>query len=87
MYSFFFHLKRGFSNCRDLYIEHNKEYVDSLNSKKRKRLSQSMYPNVPSSLASVLDEVVKFLQENDSTVTRDQVAKQTTENARNFFGF
>jgi TatD DNase family protein len=76
----------GFSGCRQLYLEHNKEYVDSLNSKKRKRLQQSTYPNVPSSLVAVLDEVVKCLQENDSTITRDQVAKQTTENARNFFG-
>ena len=77
----------GFTNCRQLYIEHNKEFVDSLNSKKRKRLQQSIYPNVPSSLVAVFDHVVKCLQENDSSITRDQVAKQTTDNAKLFFGF
>ena len=77
----------GFAGCRDLYIQHNTEYVNSLNSKKRKRLQQSIYPNVPSSLLAVLDQVVKFLQESNSAVTRDQVAKQTTANARAFFGF
>jgi TatD DNase family protein len=77
----------GFSSSRQLYIEHNKEYVEGLNSKKRKRLKQSIYPNVPSSLVGVLDKVVMCLNENDSTITRDQVAKQTTENARRLFGF
>lgn len=77
----------GFTNSRQLYIEHNKEYLESLNSKKRKRLQQSIYPNVPSSLVGVLDKVAMCLNEHDSMITRDQVAKQTTENARRFFGF
>ena len=76
----------GFSNCRDLYISHNEDYVSSLNSKKRKRLVQSMYPNVPSSLPMVLDKVVECLQKNDSSITREQVAEQTTKTARQFFG-
>ncbi|KAL3910995.1 MAG: hypothetical protein SGARI_001857 [Bacillariaceae sp.] len=37
----------GFDGCRQLYLEHNQDYVASLNSKKRKRLQQSIYPNVP----------------------------------------
>lgn len=77
----------GFSNCRQLYIEQNEEYVSGLNSKKRKRLQQSIYPNVPSSLPMVLDKVVECLQQHDSALTREQVAEQTTKNARHFFGF
>ena len=76
----------GFSNCRQLYMEHNEEYVSGLNAKKRKRLQQSMYPNVPSSLPLVLDKVVECLQKHDSTLTREQVAEQTTKNAKQFFG-
>jgi TatD DNase family protein len=77
----------GFPDSRQLYMEHNVDYVSSLNSKKRKRLQQSMYPNVPSSLPMVLDQVVECLQQHDSSLTRDQVADQTTKNARKFFGF
>ena len=33
-----------------------------LNSKKRKRLQNSIYPNVPSSLPIVLDEVVTTVE-------------------------
>jgi TatD DNase family protein len=76
----------GFANCRQLYIEHNEDYASSLNSKKRKRLTQSMYPNVPSSLPMVLDQVVKYLQQHDSSLTREQIAEHTTKNAKQFFG-
>mmetsp|Transcript_12237 Transcript_12237/g.29048 ORF Transcript_12237/g.29048 Transcript_12237/m.29048 type:complete len:376 (-) Transcript_12237:358-1485(-) len=76
----------GFEGCRQLYLEFNQSYVASLNSKKRKRLQQSIYPNVPSSLPMVLSKVTECLQKNDPTLTRDKVAKATTANARTFFG-
>jgi TatD DNase family protein len=76
----------GFSGCRQLYLDHNQEYVSSLNSKKRKRLQQSIYPNVPSSLPMVLSKVTECLQKHDSTLTREKVAEITTANARTFFG-
>ena len=76
----------GFSGCRQLYLDHNQEYVSSLNSKKRKRLQQSIYPNVPSSLPMVLSKVTECLQKHDSTLTREKVAEMTTANARTFFG-
>jgi TatD DNase family protein len=76
----------GFSGCRQLYLDHNQEFVSSLNSKKRKRLQQSIYPNVPSSLPMVLSKVTECLQKHDSTLTREKVAEVTTENSRIFFG-
>ena len=60
--------------------------VSSLNAKKRKRLQQSIYPNVPSSLPMVLTKVTECLQKNDATLTNEKVAEITTENARKFFG-
>lgn len=75
----------GFEGCRELYLESNQNYVASLNSKKRKRLLQSIYPNVPSSLPMVLSKVTECLQKNDPNLTKDKVAKATTANARNFF--
>uniref|UniRef100_A0A7R9WT86 TatD related DNase n=1 Tax=Craspedostauros australis TaxID=1486917 RepID=A0A7R9WT86_9STRA len=78
----------GFTNCRQWYVEHNQELISSaLNSKKRKRLVQSMYPNVPTSLLGVLDKVVECLQQHDQSITKDQVAAATTANAKSFFGF
>ena len=76
----------GFDGCRQLYLEHNKEYAESLNSKRRKRLSQSIYPNVPSSLPMVLRKVTECLQEYDSSLTLEAVADATTKNAQSFFG-
>eukprot|EP00980_Cylindrotheca_fusiformis_P007826 scaffold1669_cov129-Cylindrotheca_fusiformis.AAC.37 len=77
----------GFANSRQLYIEHNKDYIESLNSKKRKRLQRSVYPNVPSSLVGVLDKVTECLNRADRRIAREEVAKQTAENAQRFFGF
>ena len=76
----------GFDGCRKLYLEHNQDIVASLNSKKRKRLSQSIYPNVPSSLPMVLQKVTECLQAHDSTLTIEAVAEATTQNAQSFFG-
>jgi len=78
----------GFANCRQRYVAHNEERISAtLNSKKKKRLAQSMYPNVPTSLVMVLDEVTELLQQHDSSLTRDQIATATTNNAKKFFGF
>jgi TatD DNase family protein len=77
----------GFSNCRQLYVDHNEEFVNSLNSKKRKRLIQSIYPNVPSSLPQVLEKVVQCLQQYDTSLSREDIAQSTTKNANSFFGF
>jgi TatD DNase family protein len=76
----------GFDGCRHLYLEHNSEFVASLNSKKRKRLQQSIYPNVPSSLPMVLQKVTECLQKNDASLTLEAVAEATTINAQSFFG-
>lgn len=75
----------GFENCRQNYATYNEAYVSTLNSKKRKRLLQSMYPNVPSSLPFVLDKVVECLQDHQPSLTGEQVAEYTTNNARKFF--
>jgi TatD DNase family protein len=76
----------GFEGCRQLYLESNQEFVASLNSKKRKRLLQSIYPNVPSSLPMVLTKVTEYLQKKDPTLTKEKIAEATTSNARKFFG-
>jgi TatD DNase family protein len=82
----------GFEDCRVNYLEKQVDYVASLNSKKRKRLQNSIYPNVPSSLPIVLTEVVKLLNDGrakrgEVMLKRDEVARMTTENAICFFGF
>ena len=77
----------GFAGCRSLYLGYNEEYVSSLNSKKKKRLQQSIYPNVPSSLPQVLSAVTICLKVHDPSISRDQVAKTTTENSKSLFGF
>jgi len=74
----------GFATCRQLYLDKNMDSMATLNSKQRKRLTTGTYPNVPSSLPKVLDQVVELL---DGTYTREEVARQTTENAIAFFGF
>ncbi len=77
----------GFPGCRQLYLEHNGDFVSSLNAKKRKRLQQSIYPNVPSALPLVLDKVVECYQVTEPNLSAAEVAKITTSNARSFFGF
>ena len=82
----------GFSGCRDQWIGKQQEYVASLNSKQRKRLQNTVYPNVPSSLPLVLDHVVECINtgrkiRGEKEVTREYVAHATTKNAIQFFGF
>ena len=76
----------GFSGCRQLYMEYNDKFVESLNSKKRKKLQQSIYPNVPSSLPFVLDKVVECYKSSNPDLSSDEIARKTTVNARLFFG-
>jgi TatD DNase family protein len=76
----------GFSGCRQMYMEHNDEFVGTLNSKKRKKLQQSIYPNVPSSLPFVLDKVVECYKASNPNLSSDEIARKTTANARSFFG-
>jgi TatD DNase family protein len=78
----------GFPKCRQSYLDKN---IDSMihntttTSKQRKKFLQGTYPNVPSSLPMVLDQVVKLLDNPD--LTHEKVAQQTTANAIAFFGF
>lgn len=76
----------GFAGCRQLYLDHNKDFVSSLNAKRRKRVQQTIYPNVPSSLPFVLDKVVECYQLGDPNLSEDDIAMATTNNARAFFG-
>eukprot|EP00429_Kryptoperidinium_foliaceum_P000769 CAMPEP_0176019492 /NCGR_PEP_ID=MMETSP0120_2-20121206/9418_1 /TAXON_ID=160619 /ORGANISM="Kryptoperidinium foliaceum, Strain CCMP 1326" /LENGTH=296 /DNA_ID=CAMNT_0017352569 /DNA_START=249 /DNA_END=1135 /DNA_ORIENTATION=+ len=64
----------GFPGSRQLYLEHNDEFVSSLNSKKRKRLIQSTYPNVPSSLPSVLERVAQCYTEKNPDLSLETIA-------------
>lgn len=75
----------GFQDCRRLYVERNPDLLAGLNSKKKKRLLQSTYPNVPSSLPMVLSKVTECLQQCDPSLTVEKVAAATTANARSFF--
>lgn len=77
----------GFRGCRDLYLEKNADLLVELNSKNRKRLTNTFYPNVPSSLTMVLDRVVDTLKQRNNSITRDDVAWQTSKNANRFFQF
>lgn len=76
----------GFEGCRRYYLQRNQDHVRGLNSKRRKRLQQSIYPNVPSSLPVVLQKVTECLQRHDPSLTTEKVAAHTTQNARSFFG-
>ena len=76
----------GFAGCRQLYLEKNVNQQSTtntqMNSKQRKRLQQGTYPNVPSSLPMVLEQVATLMG-----IPKEEVAQQTTSNAMAFFGF
>ena len=81
----------GFAGCRNHYAAKHAEYVESLNSKRKKRLLNSMYPNVPSSLPMVVDKVLDEInagraERKEDLLTRDALAEATTRNAIAFFG-
>mmetsp|Transcript_7973 Transcript_7973/g.13189 ORF Transcript_7973/g.13189 Transcript_7973/m.13189 type:complete len:99 (-) Transcript_7973:6-302(-) len=82
----------GFEGSRERWLEKQGEFVESLNSKKRKRLQKGLYPNVPSSLPMVLDHVVECLNtgrnaRGEEAFSREHVAEAMTNNAVRFFGF
>lgn len=86
----------GFNDCRSTYFdnlveEETEAFHQNLNGKKRKRLLKGIYPNVPSSLTMVLEGVTELLNENNRDDQRklsiEDVAKVTTQNAIDFFGF
>jgi len=91
----------GFEGCRTAFADKNRAAIDSLGSKKRRRLVNSYYPNVPSSLPQVLDRVLYHInkgrserqgsggggEESAALLTREQLAAYTTSNANRFFRF
>ena len=83
----------GFPGCRRAFLDKNCDYVNSLNSKKRKRLTNSFYPNLPSSLPQVLDGVLEHINRGrcdrgeQPLLTRNELALITTHNANEFFRF
>ena len=83
----------GFAGCRTRYLaKHSTAVGTALNSKQRKKLSNSLYPNVPSSLPLVFERVwehvnVGRVQRREPELTRNELARRTTENANRFFGF
>jgi TatD DNase family protein len=82
----------GFSGCREAFLEKNNDVLQKLNSKKRKRLVSSTYPNVPSSLTAVLLKVLHHTNEgrrkrDESPLTADEFALQMSRNANDFFQF
>ena len=77
----------GFSNARSKYLEKHSEVIAALPSKKRKRIASSTYPNVPSSLESVLDMVHEAVNSQKEIISREELAALSTHNAKCFFGF
>lgn len=82
----------GFAGCRDLYWKYEQITLNSMGSKARKRVLQSISPNVPSSLPMVLRGVVNALntgrqERGEELLTEEQVGRICTQNAIDFFGF
>lgn len=82
----------GFSGCRQYYLNKNTDVIATLNSKQRKELSSSHYPNPPSSLQSVFLHVLYHLNQGrekrgEELLSEEEFATITTSNANRFFGF
>lgn len=82
----------GFPQGRVHFLEKQASRIADLNGKQRKRLQKGLYPNVPSCLPLVLDQVVESLNQgraarDEPLYDRTEVARVTTENAQRFFGF
>ena len=83
----------GFPSCRDTYNQY--EDLSQFNSKQRKRIQKSIYPNVPTSLPQVLQATLDLLnqgrmarkeeEEEEPLLTYEQLATITTQNAKQFF--
>jgi TatD DNase family protein len=83
----------GFAGCRTQYVAKHSTAVETvLNSKQRKKLSNSLYPNVPSSLPMVFDKVwehvnIGRVRRHEPELTRTELAQLTTNTANQYFGF
>ena len=83
----------GFPGCRDAFCAKNAATIqESLNAKKRKKLTASQYPNAPSSLQAVLLKVLHHInvgrtERGEEPMSEAELARQTTSNANSFFGF
>jgi TatD DNase family protein len=82
----------GFPGCREYYLNKNSDYIAKLNSKQRKGIGSSQYPNPPSSLQSVFLHVLFHLNKGrekrgEAPLSEEAFAKITTSNANHFFGF
>ncbi|KAL7519318.1 hypothetical protein ACHAWF_000228, partial [Thalassiosira exigua] len=80
----------GFGGNKDIFFAAEGEAFTSLPAKKRKRLTKSTYPNVPSSLPLVLRAVCDELNmgraaRGETELSLQELARTTTENAIAFF--
>jgi TatD DNase family protein len=84
----------GFTGCRELFIEKNRQAVNApfLTSKQRKVYSiKQNYPNPPSSIIMVLHQILHHInigrrKRNEPLLTVQELADATTRNANTFFG-
>lgn len=82
----------GFPGCRDSYVAKHADFVESLNSRNRKKLLNGIYPNVPSALQMVLAKVLEHVnigrsRRSQDPLTLNELALQTSRNADHFFKF
>merc|ERR1712129_181190 len=80
----------GFTSCRDSFFSF--ENLEQFNSKKKKKLKQRTYPNVPSSIRLVFSQMLNLLNEgrqqrNELILEENQLAMILCQNAIDFFGF
>ena len=80
----------GFAGNKDSFFDAEGESFTNLSAKKRKRL-KSLYPNLPSSLPLILDAVcneinIGLKEREETSLSRQELAQITTENAISFFG-
>jgi len=83
----------GFEGCREAFCDKNADLMQSkLNSKKRKKLTSSQYPNAPSSLEKVLLKVLHHVnvgrsKRGEELLNEIELADHTSNNANHFFQF
>lgn len=82
----------GFAGCRDRFVAKNDAFVQTLNSKKRKRLLNSTYPNVPSSLPAIFMKVLEEMntgrtERGCASLSGYEMALHLNRNANGFFKF
>lgn len=76
---------------RQLFLQKNNDIIQStLNSKQRKKIMSSTYPNVPSSLVAILYQVLEHVnigrqQRKEDLLTPHELATITSRNSNQFF--